>query len=387
MKRYLILCISVLFFAQSAEARKNPYINLDDFAKITYHPFYEIEEVTCYKKGFPFDLFNQGMIHYFRRRPFNPLTPVTYSVRSYDYLVDDNGSVADFSTIQDALDAAVDGDRIYVCPGTYEEKINISKDIELISLAGPRTTTIDATNLYDGTVVNLNSSALIEGFTITGAKADSICFYGGGIKISGNPAVASQIYPVVRNNIIRDNVACKVGAIYLGGAATGSGETYVTALIQNNIITDNGAGTSNTGGIGVNCSKNEDSVIENNVIAYNYSASTNGGVELTGSDPCTTYVRNNIFYYNDSVSGRNVITAHGSLVAVVEYNNFFGNTVDYTGGTGNTYYDPTFVNETYFELDPSSSCIDAGDPDSSYNDKDGSLNDMGAYGGPEARYR
>jgi hypothetical protein len=28
-------------------------------------------------------------------------------------------------------------------------------------------------------------------------------------------------------------------------------------------------------------------------------------------------------------------------------------------------------------------CIDAGDPDSLYDDLDGSINDMGAYGGPD----
>jgi hypothetical protein len=31
---------------------------------------------------------------------------------------------------------------------------------------------------------------------------------------------------------------------------------------------------------------------------------------------------------------------------------------------------------------PQSPCIDAGDPDRAYDDADGSLNDIGAYGGP-----
>ena len=37
-----------------------------------------------------------------------------------------------------------------------------------------------------------------------------------------------------------------------------------------------------------------------------------------------------------------------------------------------------------FHLMTGSGCIDAGDPDVSYNDTDGSRNDMGTYGGPGA---
>lgn len=36
-----------------------------------------------------------------------------------------------------------------------------------------------------------------------------------------------------------------------------------------------------------------------------------------------------------------------------------------------------------YRLDTGSICIDAGDPSASYNDPDGTPNDMGAYGGPD----
>ena len=35
-----------------------------------------------------------------------------------------------------------------------------------------------------------------------------------------------------------------------------------------------------------------------------------------------------------------------------------------------------------FRLSPVSPCIDAGDPAAGYNDRDGTRNDIGAYGGP-----
>lgn len=50
--------------------------------------------------------------------------------------------------------------------------------------------------------------------------------------------------------------------------------------------------------------------------------------------------------------------------------------------------DPQFVDEPLpsgimdFRLKPVSPCIDAGDPAASYNDRNGSRNDIGAYGGP-----
>lgn len=35
-----------------------------------------------------------------------------------------------------------------------------------------------------------------------------------------------------------------------------------------------------------------------------------------------------------------------------------------------------------FRLRPVSPCIDTGDPNQKYNDRDGTRNDIGAYGGP-----
>ena len=55
-------------------------------------------------------------------------------------------------------------------------------------------------------------------------------------------------------------------------------------------------------------------------------------------------------------------------------------------GTGNITTDPFFRDPSVddFTLLSTSQCIDAGDPDESYNDPDGTRNDMGASGGPDS---
>lgn len=304
----------------------------------------------------------------------------TYTVEHNSIYVDDSSTSADYSTIQDAVDAASDGQTIYVCPGTYNERPDIEKDVSLISLEGADNTVIDANGTGDGNVVYIAGSVTINGFTITGAHADYSCFYGGGIKIAGKSGQTVN-YPIIENNKIISNTACKVGGIYLSGFDSSTGDHVDnTAIIRNNIIADNLAHTTNAGGMMISCDSMIDSVIENNVFAGNESVSGSGGIELTGSS-CSVTVKNNILYDNVSSGSQNAISDY-SGTADISYNDSYGNTVNYSGGTGNITSDPLFVDETDYQLDTSSPCENTGDPDSAYNDVDGTRNDIGAYGGP-----
>src|SRR5690606_37044037 len=98
---------------------------------------------------------------------------------TYDAATEDcAGADPAFATIQGAVSAAVDGDRILVCPGTYAEpQINVDKALVIESVAGAASTVIVGTG---GRVLAVAGTArpcaptgavTCDGFTVQSAKA------------------------------------------------------------------------------------------------------------------------------------------------------------------------------------------------------------------------
>jgi len=113
----------------------------------------------------------------------------------------------DYPTIQEAINAAEDGDEIIVHPGTYYEAINfLGKAIYLHSSEGPEVTIIDATDL-DTSVVTCadgeESDTILENFTITNGNAEC----GGGM-------YNDHSSPTVMNCTFSENVAEFGGGMY-----------------------------------------------------------------------------------------------------------------------------------------------------------------------------
>ncbi|MDY6964381.1 MAG: NosD domain-containing protein [Halobacteriota archaeon] len=88
------------------------------------------------------------------------------------YVDDDSG--ADFTKIQDAIDAAVAGDTIIVKDGTYHENVDVYERLIIRSENGSVSTTVIASNPEDHVFGVFGNYVNISGFTIEGATGSWI---------------------------------------------------------------------------------------------------------------------------------------------------------------------------------------------------------------------
>lgn len=352
---------------------------------------------------------------------------------------------AQFSTVQSAIQSAVNGDTVLVAPGTYRENIIFrGRNIVLTSRyylnADPSfivNTIIDGSSPPhpdSGSCVRItngeDSTAVLQGFTLTGGygtlwrdeNGPGRYWEGGGVLIALSG-------PTVKNNIIKNNNVNRAGGASTGGGGIRLGDgrpyilnniivnnagmygggivsNYASPTIRNNVIAYNtvspaiaGTPTYGGGGIWVNGGLPGAAIpnrIENNTIVGNTVTGSGGsgaGGKAGGMLAAFSAVinsRNNIIWGNTQSIGGQVNVASGSTLNAV-YSDIEGG----YAGAGNINLPPLFV-DTSFYLQSASPCIDAGDTSAAYNDlpapsfpsqalwpSRGLLrNDMGAYGGP-----
>lgn len=131
----------------------------------------------------------------------------------------------------------------------------------------------------------------------------------------------------------------------------------------------------------------------NKLFIYNSAIVDNwGGIYVSPGNICT--VSNCVIYNtesafvareNSTINIQNSVFSNSGNIDIqtedyaIEYSNL---PVSFAGN-GNINSDPSFVNPDNgnFQLQSNSPCIDAGNPWSFYNDRDGSRNDMGIHGG------
>ncbi len=336
---------------------------------------------------------------------------------------------SDQPTIKAAISAAADGDTVLVADGMYLENVQIrTKKIVLASQfildgstdhilntiingSAPSSSDTGSCIIIAGSAA---SQSVVRGFTITGGTgtrwldiSDSHIYReGGGILIEAENV---KVY----DNIIANNAATDVsGSSSAGGGGIrcgfgsaefihnviaynqgryGSGLVafHSPVVIKNNVVFAN-TGSQTYGGAGLWIWGGEFlSTIVNNTIANNTTTNNGGGISVRDH---TVALVNNIVYGNTATSGSQIYGGSGATINA--------SCCDVQGGysgTGNMDQPPSFAAPNFL-LSDASPCVDAGNPETAYNDpedlgnpgfakapaKGAVRNDMGCYGGPLA---
>ena len=261
------------------------------------------------------------------------------------------------TNIQNAVDAASDGDTVLVANGTYilNSQIDVNKSLTIKSVNGMGSARIDGNNT--NRCFNLyNHFTIISGLGIINGNAGS--GNGGGVLCSGTKPIISNCFFIL-------NTAGDEG----GGICYG---TINNCLLLGNSAKDGGATAYSTVN---NCSIIENSAIHygggtfhgtinNSVISENSSGEYGGGVSYGTVNNCSISqnkskkgggnyggtFNNSIIYYNYAKNNQN--RGVGSSY------NYCCTTPDGTNGVGNISADPMLI--TFSQIATNSPCIGVG---------------------------
>ncbi len=184
-----------------------------------------------------------------------------------------------YSSIQEAINDASNGDTIFVYNGTYYENIVINKSINLVG-EDAKTTIIDGRKKGDTIIIHGNKINF-NGFTIRNSSK----WPSSGIFVSGSYFIN------ISNNIITSN---------------GNGiSLYSThnSVISNNTVTRNEAGID----FGAYCS--------DNIAFHNYISNNGGGFKIESNE---NKISSNILYKNDvgmGIEGSNNIIYNNLILS------------------------------------------------------------------------
>ena len=236
--------------------------------------------------------------------------------------VDDDGG-ADYTTIQEAIDTASNGDTIFVYPGTYYGSIRINKTL---TLTGEEKTLTIIDGGGTGDVIKITADGVrVSGFTI---KNSGNNYRDGGVEIcSNNNIISNNViksnnhgiciydyrYIVIKNNIIEDNNESGIDI-----------SMVISSVIENNEI------SNITEGMGLKIEHSHNILIRKNNISNNKIglAVLDCGI-VSFPFPCQDRIRNNNFFNNSMHAGVfDRGRAYGqSFLCVRFFHNYWGRTM------------------------------------------------------------
>ena len=223
-----------------------------------------------------------------------------------------------------------------------------------------------STDIQNNQIINNSASAMSDGMDDVSANA-----YGGGIYLSN---VTNFSYNLISGNTAS---AHAMGIMNSTAIAHGGGVYCGTVDMINNTITENSVSAS------ANVMEDCSMFIEQWECEMSPECYWDPVLEICLSlNPPIEDALGGGVYCNSSSTILNSILWSNSPDEI--YSSPTATYSDIQGGwsgTGNIDADPLFVDplNNDFHLTLNSPCIDAGNPDSQYNDPDGTRNDMGAY--------
>jgi hypothetical protein len=323
---------------------------------------------------------------------------------------------ADQPTIQLGINAATNGDTVLVAPGLYKEHLDfLGKQIVLLSTAGRDSTIVEGV-LEKIPVVRFitaeTNNSVLDGFTIQWARdVEGISCSGSSpiirncdinhcveIGRGGRGIVIKGGAPKILYNRIHNNAGRGGGGgIYFATKVVGTG-----AEIAYNDIYNNWFGGIHAEGDNVGATSSHLAYIHHNLIRSNFGpglalgtvygggssrrivsntvVDNAHGIQRTGSSTADS-IFNNIVISN---AGHGI---SGTLGVYSDYNCVWDNDTLNDPGPNGISQNPLFVDALFgdFSLQAESPCIDAGNPDSVYNDPDSTRADIGAgdFTGPQ----
>ncbi|WP_321431013.1 PGF-pre-PGF domain-containing protein [uncultured Methanolobus sp.] len=232
-----------------------------------------------------------------------------------------SGSDNDYSSIQEAINDADDGDTIIVTDGIYNENVVVNKSVTLRSENGSTTTNINASDSSDHVFNVTVDNVTIDGFNVTGVTSSEVA--GIYLGYSNNS--------IVTNNVVNNN-----------------SRGIVLDHSENNTLSSNIA--NNNSYYGIYLSSSSHNALDDNDIYNNYY-----GIRLSSSSDHNTLT--------DNTAMNN--TRYGMYFGSSDNNTLTSNDANYNGRYGiylsssnnNTLTDNVASYNTYTYIEPASMSI------------------------------
>ena len=222
------------------------------------------------------------------------------SLHAATLTVSQNGS-GQFSTINDALSAATDGDLILVDQGTYHETLWVEKSITIEAAAGRPITAIDGNGTDRGMVIGQGAEVTLRGLTFSNCNADD----------ASALLIWNQACVIVEDCAFVDNYASGSNAVHLRHLGT-MASFYRCDFVGN----DCGAHSA-----ALSMSLDGELLVEDCFFARNTSGGASGAVNCNSG---VFSFRGNLFLLN-SAEGEGALVIQDTATGTIANNTFHEN--------------------------------------------------------------